>query len=83
MLILQMAESPKKTGSYMQFWGKWKKKGAKKGTKKGRCETPPLGLPLSTLFGALFASFSPFHAVWVLLLFLKGHIPPPQMCKKD
>jgi hypothetical protein len=49
--------------------------------KKGYCE-PGLGLPFPTLFGALFASFSPFHAVWVLLLFLKGHIPP-QMCKKD
>jgi hypothetical protein len=62
----------------MQFWGKWKKKG----TKKGGCETPPLGLPFSTLFGALFASFSLFHAVWVLLFFLKGHVPS-QMCKKD
>jgi hypothetical protein len=27
-------------------------------------------------------TFSPFHAIWVPLLFLKGHLPP-QMCKKD
>jgi hypothetical protein len=67
----------------MKFWGNAKKKkGAKKDTKKGRCERPGLGHPFPTLFGTLFTSFSPFHAVWVLLLFLKGHIPP-QMCKKD
>jgi hypothetical protein len=58
-----------------------KKKGVKKGTKKGYCETPSLELPFCSLFVALFASFSSFHAVQVLLLLLKGHISP-QMCKK-
>jgi hypothetical protein len=44
-----------------------KKKGTKKGAKRGYCEIPGLKLPFSTLFDSLF----PFHAPWVLLLFLK------------
>jgi hypothetical protein len=53
------------------------KKGAKKGAKKGYCETPAF----SSLFHALFGFLSPFHAACVLILFLKGHIPP-QMFKR-
>jgi hypothetical protein len=38
-------------------------KRARKGAQKRvGMRPPPLGLPFSTLFGALFASFSPFHA---------------------
>jgi hypothetical protein len=58
------------------------KKGMKKGAKKGYCEHPGLGLPFSTLFHFLSASFSPFHIVWVFLSFRKSHIPS-QMFKKD
>jgi hypothetical protein len=72
----------KKQGPTCNSGGNAKKKGAKKGAKKGYCEHPGPGLPFSTLFRTHFASFSLFHAVWVLLSFLNGHVPP-QMFKKD
>jgi hypothetical protein len=53
-------------------------KGSEKGPKKGYCEHPGFQLPFSSLFGSLY----PFHAVWVLLWSLKGHIAP-QVFKKD
>jgi hypothetical protein len=62
----------------MQYWMKSEKKGRQKGPKKGHCER--FGFQLH--FSALFRSLSLFHAVWVLLSFLKGRIVP-QMFKKD
>jgi hypothetical protein len=52
-----------------------RKKGSEKGPKKGY---PGFQVPFSSLFGSLY----PFHAVWVLLWFLKGHIAP-QVYNKD
>jgi hypothetical protein len=52
------------------------------GAKKGYCETPGWSSLFSTIFRALFGCLSPLHAAWVLILFLKRHIPP-QMFKKD
>jgi hypothetical protein len=46
---------------------------------KGYCERS--GFQLAA-FRTPFGSLSPFHAVWVLLSFLKGRIAP-QMLKKD
>jgi hypothetical protein len=52
------------------------KKGSEKGPKKGYCERSGFQLPFLALFHTLFGSLYPFHAVWVLLWFLKGHIAP-------
>jgi hypothetical protein len=52
------------------------KKGSEKGPKKAYCERSGFQLPFSALFRTLFGSLYPFHAVWVLLWFLKGHIAP-------
>jgi hypothetical protein len=59
-----------------------KKKASEKGPKKGYCErwvSASFFGPFSYLF---FGSLYPFHAVWVLLWFLKGYIAPHRF-KKD
>jgi tryptophan-rich sensory protein len=53
---------------------KSEKKEAEKGRKKATVNAP--------VFSSLIGSHYIFHAVWVLLWFLKGHIAP-QVFKKD
>jgi hypothetical protein len=52
------------------------KKGSEKGPKKGYCERSGFQLPFSALFHTFFGSLYRFHAVWVLLWLLEGHIAP-------
>jgi hypothetical protein len=79
---MQKGCKSKKSMPNVRYWMKSEKKGSEKGPKKGYCERSGFQLPFSSLFRSLFASLSRLHAVWVLLLFLKGHIAP-QMLKKD